>query len=50
DPWTHKIVPGNTFWLLTQKYGCTLDEIIAANQDIDPLKLQVDQLVQLPSA
>ncbi|CAF1383972.1 unnamed protein product [Rotaria magnacalcarata] len=50
DPWTHKIVPGNTFWLLTQKYGCSLDEIIAANQDIDPLKLQVDQLVQLPSA
>ncbi|CAF3728763.1 unnamed protein product [Rotaria socialis] len=50
DTSTHKIVPGDTFRLLTQKYGYTLDEIIAANQDIDLLKLRVDQLVQLPSA
>ena len=50
NPWTHTIVSGDTFWVLAQKYDCTLEEILAVNPGIDPAKLEVGQVVRLPSS
>lgn len=45
---THKIVAGDTFWNLSHRYGCTLDDILAVNSNIIPTQLQIGQVVQLP--
>ena len=45
---THTIVAGDTFWLLSQRYGCKLEEILAVNPGVVPELLQIGQIVQLP--
>jgi LysM repeat protein len=47
---THTIVSGDTFWNLAQKYGCTLESIIAANPGVIPEQLQIGQIVHLPES
>ncbi len=45
---THTIVAGDTFWRLSQVYGCTLEEILAANPGVVPEQLQVGQIIRIP--
>lgn len=45
---THVIVAGDTFWNLSHRYGCTLDEILAVNPNVIPTQLQIGQVIQLP--
>jgi LysM repeat protein len=45
---THTIVAGDTFWRLSQVYGCTLDEILAANPGVVPEQLHIGQIVRIP--
>ncbi|UJR24232.1 hypothetical protein I4U23_027199 [Adineta vaga] len=45
---THIIVAGDTFWRLSQVYGCTLAEILAANPGVVPEQLQIGQIVRIP--
>ena len=44
----HTIVAGDTFWQLSQKYGCRLDEVLATNPGVVPEQLQIGQIVGIP--
>jgi murein DD-endopeptidase MepM/ murein hydrolase activator NlpD len=45
---THVIAPGDTFWTLSQRYGCTIEAIMGANPGVVPEQLQIGQVIQLP--
>lgn len=45
---THTIAPGDTFWALAQRYGCSLEAIMSANPGVVPEHLQVGQVIRLP--
>ncbi|CAF5049563.1 unnamed protein product [Rotaria sp. Silwood1] len=49
-PSTHTIVSGDTLWLLSRKYGCTLKDILHVNPDIVPEQLQIGRIVYLPKS
>lgn len=42
------IKSGDTLRLLAQRYGCTVQEILALNPGITPEHLQVGQTIQWP--
>lgn len=44
----YTIKPGDTFWKLSQSYKISLDSILAANRNANPLNLQPGQIVELP--
>ncbi|CAF2389171.1 unnamed protein product [Rotaria sp. Silwood2] len=44
----HRIIAGDTFFTLSQKYGCILEAILAANPGVIPEKLQIGQIVNVP--
>lgn len=44
----HTVVVGDTFWKLAEKYGCTLEAILAANPNIIPEQLEIGQIVNIP--
>ncbi|CAF1149561.1 unnamed protein product [Rotaria sordida] len=45
---TYRIVAGDTLWDLSQRYGCTVDELMAVNPGVRPEALTVDQILNLP--
>ena len=45
---THTVVGGDTFWRLSQQYGCTLEAILAANPGVIPELPQIGQIVRIP--
>jgi LysM repeat protein len=45
---TYTIAPGDTFWALAQRYGCSVDDIRAANPGVVPERLQIGQVIRLP--
>ena len=47
---THVIRKGDTFWSLSREYGVSMDEIAAANQDLNPARLRVGQKVVIPAS
>ena len=47
---THVIRKGDTFWGLSRQYGVPMDEIVAANKDLNPAKLRVGQKVVIPAS
>ena len=47
---THVIRKGDTFWSLSREYGVSMDEIAAANRDLNPAKLRVGQKVVIPAS
>ncbi len=47
---THVIRKGDTFWGLSRQYGVSMDEIVAANKDLNPAKLRVGQKVVIPAS
>lgn len=42
------IQPGDTFWKLAQRYGTTVEAIVALNPGLDPQNLQIGQMVRIP--
>lgn len=47
---THVIRKGDSFWSIAAQYGASMDEIAAANADMNPLKLRVGDKVVIPAA
>ncbi|CAF3030268.1 unnamed protein product [Rotaria sp. Silwood2] len=45
---SYTIVAGDTLWSLSQRYGCTTDELMALNPGIRPEALQIGQVLNLP--
>ena len=46
---THIIEKGDSFWSIALLYGVSMDEVIALNPGMDPLKLQVGDKVNIPA-
>jgi hypothetical protein len=44
------IQPGDTIWNLANEYGLTVDDILAANPEVDPDNLMVGQVILIPAA
>ncbi|MGQ9513059.1 LysM peptidoglycan-binding domain-containing protein [Thermodesulfitimonas sp.] len=44
----HTVTPGDTFYNLAERYGTTVEAIMAANPGVDPDHLQVGQVVNIP--
>lgn len=44
----HIIASGDTFSRLAARYNVTIDQILAANPDADPRRLQVGQRIRIP--
>lgn len=40
--------PGDNFHCLAQRWGCSCDDFIQVNPNLDPLKLQIGQKIVLP--
>lgn len=47
---THKISAGETFWALSQRYGCSVDDIRNANPGVIPEQLQIGQVIRIPGS
>ncbi|MBQ2720790.1 MAG: peptidoglycan-binding protein, partial [Clostridia bacterium] len=45
---SHTVVSGDTFWLLSKKYGTTVAAISAANPTVDPQNLIVGSKITVP--
>lgn len=47
---TYTVQPGDSMWIISQKQGVTLDEILAANPDItDPGNIYAGQVINIPN-
>lgn len=46
----YTIKAGDTFYLLAQRFGVSLDAVLAANPGVDPNNLQIGQVVCIPAA
>lgn len=44
----YRIRPGDTFYRISRREGISLDDLIAANPDVDPEALQVGQVICIP--
>ena len=44
----YTIRPGDTYFLLAQRFGTTVEALIAANPGVDPNNLQVGQVICIP--
>lgn len=44
----YTIKPGDTFWLISQQFGTTVDAIMAANPGVSATSLWVGQVINLP--
>ncbi len=42
------IQPGDSFYSLAQRWGCTCDDFLQINPFVDPLRLQIGQKIVLP--
>lgn len=45
---THVIESGETFFLVASNLGLTVDALLAANPGVDPLLLQIGQVINVP--
>jgi g-D-glutamyl-meso-diaminopimelate peptidase len=46
----YEVQPGDTLYRIALSFGITLDELLRANPDIDPLRLVPGQRIQIPRA
>ena len=44
---THTIAAGETLWALSQRYRCTVDDLLRLNPGIQPTNLQIGQVIRL---
>ncbi len=47
---THRVRPGDTLGRIATQQGCTVASIVAANQGLDPDRIRVGQVLQLPGS
>ena len=47
---THTIASGDTFFALSQRYGCSVQAIMSANPGVVPERLQIGQVIRLPGS
>ncbi|GJC80421.1 intracellular hyphae protein 1 [Colletotrichum liriopes] len=47
-PATYTIVAGDTFFLVSQRFGLDVNALLAANEGVDPLLLQVGDVIHIP--
>lgn len=47
---TYKIQPGDNFFLLAKRFGLSLTQVLQANSEVNPDKLEVGQVIRLPSS
>lgn len=45
---TYKVKPEDTFWDIAKRLNIPLNQLVKANMDINPNKLQVGQIINLP--
>lgn len=45
---TYTVKEGDTFFLIAAELGITLDSLVAANPDVDPGSLQIEQVIDVP--
>lgn len=48
DGFRHIICEGDTFYKLAKKYGTTMEAIMDANPGVDPMDLQIGQVICIP--
>lgn len=48
DGMYYVVRPGDTLYLIAQKYGISVEEILEANPNVDPYNLQIGQLICVP--
>ena len=48
-PQSYTIVDGDTLWDIAVRYGLTIDEMTAANPGINPDRLKLGQVINIPS-
>lgn len=46
-PSTYTIVAGDTFWSISQHFGLSVAQLIAANPHVDPTKLRIGEVINL---
>lgn len=49
QPTTHTVAPGDTLYSISQRYGVSMEEIMAANGLTDPNQLSVGQQLTIPA-
>ena len=47
---THRIRAGESFWVIARSYGLSLNDLIAANPDVDPGRIRPGQTIRIPPA
>ncbi|WYZ35156.1 hypothetical protein EsH8_I_001432 [Colletotrichum jinshuiense] len=47
-PATYTIVSGDTFFIVAQRFGLDVNALLAANQGVDPLLLDVGDVINIP--
>jgi len=47
---TYKITSGDTFYGIAKKYGMSIDQLKAANPNLDPSRLSIGQIIRLKPA
>ncbi len=45
----HKVIPGECFARIAQRYGVPVEDVVKANPGVDPARLQVGQTLVIPS-
>jgi len=46
---THTVKRGDTLWLISRKYGCTISELVAANNISRRSVLKIGQILKIPA-
>ena len=50
DVQTHAIKSGESFWTIARTYGMSMNDLIAANPEINPRRIQPGQTIRIPAA
>ncbi|MFP5258784.1 MAG: LysM peptidoglycan-binding domain-containing protein, partial [Acidobacteriota bacterium] len=45
----YPVAPGDTLWGLSRRFGVPLDALLAVNDEVDPARMRVGQLVTVPA-
>jgi LysM repeat protein len=45
---TYKVKAGDTMWAISQKYGITVAALKAANPTVDPTKMRIGSILNIP--
>jgi LysM repeat protein len=50
DVQTHQIKSGESFWTIARTYGVSLNDLMGANPEINPRRIQPGQTIRVPAA